>query len=609
MSASGFVGGEWDGPDLLARGRAAGLLSAQDQQFARRLADLYGEADESTRWALAVACHQDANGHVCADLGRLARDGIVSESGEDVRTYPVLVTHDSVEAWCDAIASSGLVAREGELDAVEPRPLILDAEHRLYLARAYHAQSALASYLRAREEAPDFPSASDRADEIIARLAVSDDPAAAESIRVAMRRPLTVVTGGPGTGKTTLVVRLIAGLIEEALQSGSAPPRVRLLAPTGKAAAAMAGAFARGRGLLEVSEEVRAALPAHAETLQRALFGQTRLDAFGRRAELDLEADVVVVDETSMVDLDLMTRLFAACSNVQRVLLLGDPDQLASVDSGAVLREMACPAEGASAGESPLGRSLVRLTRSHRFAAGGGIGRLAAAIRDGDVEAALALLEDPTLPEVSRCDVRHPSEVVSRVVAESDAMHRSIVEAKDPLAKLDRLGRYRVLCAHRKGPLGVETLGERLDEAAALVHDTTARAGWWRGRLLLVTRNAPDQDLWNGDVGLIENTSSGLRALFPDGTGGVRALSAGRLPNHESAIALSVHKSQGSEFDVVDLVLGARPSPILTRELFYTGVTRARTTLRVHASEASIREIIGRQIHRDSGLADRLGKV
>jgi len=196
--------------------------------------------------------------------------------------------------------------------------------------------------------------------------------------------------------------------------------------------------------------------------------------------------------------------------------------------------------------------------------------------------------------------------VVARVVAHGEAMHRAVAEVTDPAEKLARLGRHRVLCAHRRGPLGAAILGARLDEAAAAVHATTTRAGWWRGRMLLVTRNAPDQDLWNGDVGLIDETSKGLRALFPDGHGGVRSLSAGRLPSHESAVAMSVHKSQGSEFDEVDLVLGDRSSPIMTRELFYTGVTRARETLRVFASAEAIRAMMARRIVRDSGLAERI---
>jgi exodeoxyribonuclease V alpha subunit len=210
------------------------------------------------------------------------------------------------------------------------------------------------------------------------------------------------------------------------------------------------------------------------------------------------------------------------------------------------------------------------------------------------------------LPEIERCEVDSIDTVRSRLIEASRSVHREIEEAGAPEVKLDRIGLYRVLCAHRRGPLGVEALCAVLDEAVAAERHTTLRSAWWPGRMLLVTQNAPDQDLWNGDVGLIEETPLGLRAFFPDATGGVRALSAGRLPAYESAIAMSVHKSQGSEFDVVDLVLGDVTSRLMTRELLYTGVTRARRQLRIHASENVLRDAVQRRVSRDSGLGELL---
>ncbi len=201
----------------------------------------------------------------------------------------------------------------------------------------------------------------------------------------------------------------------------------------------------------------------------------------------------------------------------------------------------------------------AQLTQSHRFSASGGIGRLAAAIREGDADTTLALLADPEHPEISRVDLESGNIVAARLVEQSHGLHDAIEGAAEMHEKLEQMAVYRVLCAHRHGPL------RRRDSRSARLDDVggcgsapypTPRAGWWRGRLLLVTQNAPDQDLWNGDVGLIEETDAGLRALFPDGVGGVRAMAAGRLPSHESAIAMSIHKSQGSEFDFVDLVLG-----------------------------------------------------
>ncbi len=619
--------------DVLAEARAVGLVSALDEQFARRLCALYGETGEGVLWAAALASRQEAAGHVCADLGRLAREGLVVESVGETRSHSVLLTHAGLEAWQAALRASALVGAPDDADesaASEARPLVLDGQGRLYLLRSYRAERRLASRIRDRAACAPYPVDWSQVEAALERLlphapdgiddSKSDaalDPAR-QALRVALSRPLGIVTGGPGTGKTTLVVRLIALLVEQSLAAGQVPPRVLLLAPTGKAAAAMAQASSRAREQLDLSAAVRAALPRTAQTIHRALHPGTRLDAFGRPKRHALEADVVVVDEASMVDLVLMDRLFEACEEVDRIVLVGDPGQLVSVDSGAVLAELCegavgsrvvgestCVAPPASAVEG-LSASVVTLRERHRFSETGAIGRLADAIRDGDAARALSLLADRDLPEIERSEIASPRELSLLLAERCRVLQARLIEASAPEEKLIRMADYRVLCAHRRGPVGVEALAARLDAVAAAERRESSAAGWWPGRMLLVTRNAPDQRLWNGDVGLIEKTDAGLRALFADEAGGVRILSAGRLPTHESAIAMSVHKSQGSEFDAVDLVLGTRDSAHFTRELLYTGVTRARETLRVHASEALLRAAIERRVRRDSGLGERV---
>jgi exodeoxyribonuclease V alpha subunit len=630
--------------DLLEWARSLGVLSALDQQFSSRLSALYDEETESVRWALAIASRQEAAGHVCADLRRLAADGLAVDPRGETEIFSALSGNGSVEDWIDEISESPLVevVSSKSREPSDPRPLVLDERGRLYLRRAYESQRDLALLVRARtgraDLAVDWTLAEAGIERLVGPQEASDDDSPRIALRTALARPLAIVTGGPGTGKTTMVARLVALLIEQALAEGAVSPRVRLLAPTGKAAAAMTASFKRQRESLDLTSDVRAAMDFGAETVHRALFQQTRHDAFGRPRRLSLGEDIVIVDEASMVDLDLMTRLFTACESVGRIVLLGDPAQLASVDSGAVLSELCGERSGepgaerggerdqrgdrrvgrpasaqdfqARAGDADaataLGDSIVTLRTSHRFSERGGIGRLAEAIRRGDADAVIALLDDPGLPEVERCEVDSIDGVRSRLIEASRNVHREIEGAGATLDKLERMGLYRVLCAHRGGPLGVEALCAVLDETAAAERHTTRRSGWWLGRMLLVTQNAPDQDLWNGDVGLIEETPSGLRAFFLDGAGDVRALTPGRLPAHESAIAMSVHKSQGSEFDVVDLVLGDTSSRLLTRELLYTGVTRARTRLRVHASENVLRDTIERRVSRDSGLGELL---
>lgn len=615
-----------DGPggDPIERGRRAGVLSPLDQHFANRLAALFGETDPAVRWAAALACRQESLGHVCADLRRLAAEGLASDDGAEAGELPALVTHASVEDWLAALAASPLVDSdatnpEAETDRDpdlppasdgEVRPLVLDARGRLYLRRLQRAELALASAVLRRVARPDFDLAGFDAEGSIDRV-LGDrldpgDDAPRRALEIGLRRPLAILTGGPGTGKTTLIARWVRLLALQFLETKGRAPRVLLLAPTGKAAAAMANSFARERAAGEgLSEELRNALPNSAETIHRALARQTR--GRGQRAAdaVAFDADVVVVDEVSMVDLELMARLFAACESVPRLVLLGDPRQLASVEAGAVLADL-CGEGEESAPVVALERSIARLTKSHRYRETGGIGLLAEAVRAGDADLALEILADRRYADVERHEIDSVGRLGERLALEVRRQQAALVAETSFEAKLALLSDYRVLCAHRRGPFGVEVLARVLDEAAALERRTSSRAAAWPGRLLLVTQNAPDQALWNGDVGLVEKLPDGLRALFADPDGGVRTLSLARLPAHESAIAMSVHKSQGSEFSRVDLVLGARVSRLMTRELLYTGITRAREGLRIHASEAVVRAAIARRARRDSGLVDRL---
>lgn len=583
-------------------GVGAGLFSSLDFEFATRLSALFGETQPEVIWAAALACRQEAQGHVCANLLRLERDGLFAEDEGELRLVDALPRGLSQENWVSMLRGSALVGRVTESASSEtpPTPLVLDEAHRLYLRRSWDDERFVAEWLRERaaREALSFD-----AERLAAAFEGFDggsqaEDTAREALRTALSRSLTVVTGGPGTGKTTLVARLIALLIEEALAAGEPAPVVRLLAPTGKAAAAMTASFARQRASLGLSAEAEASLPTSAETIHRALMPRARVDALGRRQTFRLDGDVIIVDEASMVDLALMRGLFESVGTDARIVLLGDPDQLASVNAGAILAEL----DQAASQDSALGRSRVHLLHSHRFAAGGGIGLLAEAIRAGEADQVLALLDDEAHPEISLRRVDSVASVRAVLAESARSMQQEIIAADDPSAKLAQLSAHRVLCAHRRGALGAESLCEVLDAAAASVRETSSGSGWWKGRLLLVTRNAPEQDLWNGDVGLVEEVGEQLRALFPDARGGVRTISAGRLPSFESAIAMSVHKSQGSEFDRVDLVLGAVASGLMTRELLYTGVTRAREHLCIHASEEVIRAAVGRRVERDSGL-------
>jgi exodeoxyribonuclease V alpha subunit len=421
--------------------------------------------------------------------------------------------------------------------------------------------------------------------------------------------------------------------MERALRCGIRPPRVALLAPTGKASARLAEAIRRAKANLPVDGSVLALIPEEASTIHRCL-GTFRGSATAFRHGLDnpLVADVVLVDEASMVDLALLRRLLDAVAPHARVILLGDKDQLASVEAGAVLgdicnsgrqivysrpwterlRELtgeALPGAAKAPPSTGIWDCIVQLRHSYRSAEAPLIGALAAAINEGDADEVVRMLDSPDCAYV----VRHePGERG----ALSTALRGQIVDGfgvylrlAEPAEQLLRLDRFRILCAHRRGLWGVTAINPLVESALAEARLIDTESTAYVGRPVLISENDYQLNLFNGDVGVIgaDPAASDKRLVFFDaGEGRLRTLSPSRLPPHETAYATSVHKSQGSEFDRVAIVLPDKPSPVLSRELLYTAVTRARTAVAVHATGAIIRATISRRVERASGLREAL---
>ncbi|MFM1770067.1 MAG: hypothetical protein RJA22_2596 [Verrucomicrobiota bacterium] len=534
----------------------------------------------------------------------------------------------------------------------EFKPLVLDAAGRLYLHRYWEHESRLAATLRqmAAETpagpAPDLRLLGDGlrryfpANETAAgqpRLPDAD-PTGPDWQQVAafaaLRRRLCVISGGPGTGKTHTVVVLLALLLE---QAGERPLRLALAAPTGKAAARLQESIQRLSQSLAIPETVRARLPAEASTVHRLLGAIPGQADFRHRADNPLALDVLVVDEASMVDLALMARLFDALPPHARVVLVGDKDQLASVEAGAVLGDLCSGhrpeySEGfaadywAATGQSvpvaaagpapapPLRDGIVQLQRNRRFTAGSGLLALSQAVNDGDAKAALQHLRGGAGLAAVPVPPAAPAKVKAALRDAVIAGYREAITARDPAAALAALGKFRILAALRHGPHGVETLN-------ALVTDILEEAGliqrsgpWFAGRPILITENDHAQRLFNGDMGVALPApdagevagGAGFRVHFQGADGTLRDLAPARLPRHETAFALTVHKSQGSEFNRVLLILPGQDSPVLTRELIYTGITRARDEVTVWLEETVFRGAVGRQVRRASGLRDAL---
>jgi exodeoxyribonuclease V alpha subunit len=610
------------GPDVLLAQRATGLLqifnqarvlTLADVHTAQRIALLGHEPAEAVHLAVALTVRALRLGSVCTDLTHVSRT--VTGDGEDQIDVSSLPWPDPA-AWLTACQRSPLVAVGADADP--GRPLRL-AHGLLYLDRYWRQEQQVRHELQHRASAAPPPADLSRLRAALDRL-FPGDPADRQRLAAAVStlRWVSVLAGGPGTGKTTTVARLLAVLHDQT----DGPLRTALAAPTGKAAARLSEAVREVTARL--SDADREPLgDLHASTLHRLLgYRPDSRTRFRHDRNNRLAFDVVVVDETSMVSLTLMARLLEAVRPDARLILVGDPDQLASVEAGAVLGDLvradgvadpdldAClHAVGAALpGDEPVINGVVALDRIWRF--GGAIASLARAIRAGDADTVVELLhggtDDVEFVQTSSfsLDNRRPAgldglrtDVVSAAQTLTDA-----ALAGDVDAALLGLDTHRLLCAHRRGPYGIARWTEQIETwLAHEIHRDADDGDWYPGRPLLITANDYDLGLFNGDTGVVVCTSDGTRAAFA--RGGVPTLIApARLPAVQSVHAMTIHRGQGSQFDRVSLILPDADSPLLTRELLYTAITRAQTHIRILGTEDAVRTAVTRPITRASGL-------
>lgn len=568
---------------LLAEFNAADVLATSDVHAALRFGALVGESSEDVLLAAALAVRAPRFGHVFADLSSVVSTITVEpESGVDVAALP----WPSADAWITAVAASPLVAEGGPLRLVGSA---------LYLERYWVQEGELAADLGARNVPAPSVDEAVLADGL-ARLFT--DPVQARAGEVAVRRQLSVVAGGPGTGKTTTVARIAALLVEQGAGL------IGLAAPTGKAAARLEEAVHAEAASLDASAEARAAVAGlRAQTLHRLLgWRPDSRSRFRHGRGNRLPHDVVIVDETSMVSLSMMASLVAAVRPGSRLVLVGDPGQLTSVEAGAVLGDIvASPA---------LADGVVVLERVHRFA--GGIAELATAIAAGDentvIDLLLAGLDDVVWvdADAALASIDELDEVRELAVA-SAADVVAGAQAGDAARALSALESFRLLCAHRRGPHGAKTWMWELERwLAEGVTGFDPGSEWYVGRPLLVTENDYGLKLYNGDTGVVIAVGDDrVEAAFERGGEPVR-FSPTRLGAVDTVYAMTIHKSQGSQFGTVAVVLPDAASAMLTRELLYTAVTRARERAVLVGDEEAVRAAVARSAGRASGLAGRL---
>lgn len=548
----------------LANFNAAGVLSAADVHVAERVCGTVGDRDDDVRLAVALAVRAIRHGSVCLRLDELDRDPDL--------TWPS-------EGWLGTVEGSAAVAQGA---------IVVDGGA-IYLARFHREETMIRDDLVARLSAPQEPGAEavEAADRIFGPGFEEQRTAAL----AAATQSTTVITGGPGTGKTTTVAGLLALLL-----SLDPSARVALAAPTGKAAARLQESIAQSAERLEPVDADKL-LGLTASTLHRLLGTLPGTSRFRHNRLNPLPHDVVVIDETSMVSLTQMSQLLEAVRPSTRLILVGDPDQLASVEAGAVLADLV---DGLSV-RHPT--AVQRLRTTHRF--GGDVGELARAVREGDLEAVAAVLDrggDVTM--VEDADVAAMGHLHRDLVRRAGLIRQAAV-AEDPAEALARSDAHRLLCAHRDGPQGAGWWNRQVERGLSEATGEPIGPGWGRdwyaGRPILVTSNDYGLGLFNGDTGVTYLDDGVLRVRV-----GERDLAPSRMTQVETVHAMTVHKSQGSQATMVTVVLPEAESPLATRELIYTAITRAQERVRLVGSRGALEAAIARPVRRASGLARRL---
>ncbi|WP_053268158.1 exodeoxyribonuclease V subunit alpha [Pseudomonas chlororaphis] len=663
---------------LLDRWVERGWLRALDKAFVGFLHELEPQGDPLVLMAAALTSHQLGHGHVCLDLFETLKEPDFAlslppegdlQSTAAVLPSRVLATLEGAH-WCKALAASRLVALAADQsEQARQRPLVLSGK-RLYLRRywAYERRidNALRQRLAVQEETP-----ADLAERLggLFGAAKATGPVDWQKLACALatRGAFSIITGGPGTGKTTTVVRLLALLQAPAVEAGK-PLRIRLAAPTGKAAARLTESISLQVRSLSVDDSVREKIPSDVTTVHRLLGNRPGTRHFRHHAGNRLPLDVLVVDEASMIDLEMMANLLDALPVHARLVLLGDKDQLASVEAGAVLGDLCRDAEAGwyspqtrnwleavsgeqladsglqedNVGTHPLAQQVVMLRHSRRFGEGSGIGQLARWVNQQQAEEARRLLAARSHADLYGLSLKGEQDrALERLLLEGHGdgpqgyrHYLSLLRGQRPPADtaledprwtawardvLQAFDQFQLLCAVRKGPWGVEGLNQRITAALFKARLIESDQQWYEGRPVLMTRNDYGLGLMNGDIGIAlklpehEGAQDGrrvLRVAFPrnDGQGGVRFVLPSRLNDVETVYAMTVHKSQGSEFAHTALILPEALNPVLTKELIYTGITRAKDWFSLIEPRAGVfEEAVRRKVKRLSGLMLDLG--
>ncbi|MDH3483123.1 MAG: exodeoxyribonuclease V subunit alpha [Myxococcales bacterium] len=561
----------------IANLQASGVLELLDVELARALGAMSSTPDLQVDLAIALTSRNVRRGHACLPLDMAASD-LASTTGEVGLELP---EHGS---WANALLESELV---------DHGPLVLDEKHRLYLRRYFELEHDIARELATRSTPNSLEEDHTWLAEALDRL-FGDDPKSQHrrAARNAMDHRVSVLCGGPGTGKTTTVAAIVALLVEGRLREVGRAPKVMLLAPTGKAAVRLGEAVTRAKKTIHAADEVLASIPGEAITVHRALGMQRHGMRFSRGADSPVDADIIVLDEASMIDLGLMRQLLVAAPVNATILIVGDPDQLTSVEAGSVLRDLV-----RASNETWWRHRITHLTKTYRYDEAQPLGQLVAAIRDGNPSVIDELLDSHGSGDVQWSSLGDIGDELDRAAVKWS----EIVNATEAEEHFRRRAQYVVLSPYRKGPIGTRQLGVAIERR-------TPRVGL-AVHPIIIEENNSEIGVYNGDFGMLFERDGTLGATVQCAPGRIENLAEARLPRYSSAYALSVHKAQGSEFDEVLIVMPEEDAPLLTRELLYTAVSRARARVRLVGPREVIAAAVRRPARRFSGLVDRIAAL
>jgi len=609
-----------------------GMFFEIDVHFAKFITGFSADEDADIFLAAAMVSQATGSGDICLDLENIAGNPLNGRQA-DRET----IQCPQLEVWLEKLKIHPAVGIPGQI-----RPLILDAKNRLYLYRYWDYENTLSKSIKKRVRNPVADLDFKRIKNALDRLFPESDPQEINwqkiAAAVACINRFSVITGGPGTGKTFTVTGVLALLLEQLCGQNI---QIYLTAPTGKAAARLKETVKLAKESMNCADAIKAAIPSDAFTIHRLLQPISGSPYFHHNRQNPLMADVVVVDEASMVDLALMAKLAEAVPENARLILIGDKDQLASVEAGSVLGDICGrdvmhlfsaplvsrlkeltgetvePAGPAADTQPGLQDAIVILQRSFRFAAGSSIDSLSRAVNRADTEVAFKILTGKDDSSVTWKTLKAEEDVFEILSRQIVSGYQSYLNTDNPAEALRRLQRFKILCALNVGPLGVQAVNKLAEQVLSrqklIQPDPLAENPWYAGRPVLIARNHYPLGLFNGDIGLTLPDAGAdgnqLAVFFPGDSGTVRRFLPHQLPQHETVYAMTVHKSQGSEFDEVLFIMPDRDFEILTRELIYTALTRARKKISIWGNRETIQRAISRGIKRTSGLRDALWDV